>query len=626
MKAIKYTENPFPNGPILTMKGIYKFLKVSTSILLLQLTIAGCNTTKKTDATKTKPNVIIILTDDQGYGDMSCHGNPIVQTPNIDRMHDESTRFSQFMVSPLCQPSRCSLMTGRNKVIGRRIEQNEQTLAQMFKRGGYTTSIFGKWHLGEYYPYRPIDKGYDEMLIIGGGGITQVQDYWGNAYFDPYLNNNGKWEKHTGFCTDVLFDQALTWIEKQKDTSFFCYLSTNAAHEPFFAPEKYRKKFLEKGLTEEQASFYGMIENFDDNLGKLQDRMRSLGIHENTLVVFLTDNGSTMGYQKEKLYNANLRGGKSSIYEGGSRAAAFFNWPGKLKRNKSIDQLAMHYDILPTLADICDIPLLSSEKDNDIAPLDGISLKSFLFDEKKSIQERHHVTYQGFWPPNEPLLKYKNTSIRSQNYRLANGTELYNLRDDPSETTNIGQMDIDRVNGMKSSYDKWWAKMSPKLNDLRVYNPYPLGIVKNQPSTLCALHYYDSRVLNETTKWFKTRFYEQTGLEAFLKDEASASPQNKPLLGTWKVDFRSKGTYLFTFRKGPRSMPEGLRRINKGMAHILIDEQQYDFKIKKDVAQASFEIEVKKTGEHLIECWFDGQRADEQPSGAYFVDVVLTNQ
>ncbi|MGE4490551.1 MAG: sulfatase-like hydrolase/transferase, partial [Kiritimatiellales bacterium] len=184
-----------------------------------------------------KPNVIIVLTDDQGYGDMSCHGNPVVQTPNLDRLAEQSTRFTQFFVGPLCQPTRASLMTGRNKVIGRRIEPNEQTMPQMFKRGGYATAIFGKWHLGEYRPFRPVDKGFDCQLLIGGGAITQVQDYWGNSYFNPWLkDSNDEWRQYKGFCTDVLFDEAINWIKSQKNKPFFCYLASNAAHTPFYAP------------------------------------------------------------------------------------------------------------------------------------------------------------------------------------------------------------------------------------------------------------------------------------------------------------------------------------------------------------------------------------------------------
>ncbi|MEX0330060.1 MAG: sulfatase-like hydrolase/transferase [Puniceicoccaceae bacterium] len=565
------------------------------------------------------PNVIILLTDDQGYGDMSCHGNPIVETLEIDRLHRESTRFTQFLVSPLCQPTRSSLMTGRNKVIGRRIEPNEQTLPAMFKRGGYSTAIFGKWHLGEYYPFRPIDKGFDEQLLIGAGALAQVQDYWGNSSFDTWLNNGETWRQYKGYCTDILFNEAMQWIEKQEDKPFFCYLSTNAAHSPFVAPDEHKKPFLDRGLADNAASFYGMIANLDDNLGRLRKHLDQLGIAENTLLIFLTDNGSTMAGEKTGLFNAGLRGNKASIYEGGSRAAAFFNWPGTLKAGHEIDQLAMHYDLLPTLADICEIPLA---QDDDLAELDGISLKPFLFGAKSESQERYHVTYQGFWPPDAPLRKYENTSIRSQDYRLANGDELYDLTKDPGEKINIILENPEKAAELKLAYDKWWQSMSGKLEDLRVYNPYPVGDGSGNTVTMCSLHYYDSRVYPDAQKWFEAQFYQQYGLKSLLKDELSDFPEKTPLLGSWKVDFLSTGSYKFTLRKGTASTPESLTVVKPGFAHVRVGDQQIDLEIANDTQAVEVLVKINVPGMQFVECWFDGQRSDGKVSGAYFVDIV----
>lgn len=566
-----------------------------------------------------KPNVIILLTDDQGYGDMSFHGNPVLETPQMDRLAKDSTRFSQFCVSPLCQPTRASLLTGRNKVIGRRIEPNEQTLPELFKRGGYSTAIFGKWHLGEYAPFRPIDKGFDEQLIIGGGAISQVQDYWGNTNDSPMLNHNDEWEPYSGYVTDILFDEAMGWMEQkhQNDEPFFCYLSTNAAHFPFSAPEEFEKPFRDQGMDEQSAAFYGMIANLDYNLGRLREHLEKLGIEEDTLLVFMNDNGSALALKKG-LYNANLRGAKSSVYEGGVRAAAFFYWPGTLKADYEIDQLAMHYDILPTMSELCDIPLKEGE---DVAELDGMSLKPLLFGEEATYPERYYVVYQGAWPPDQPLRKYGNTSIRSQNYRLANGNELYDLRNDISETKNLFFEQPEKAKELLGAYDKWWEKMSPQLGTLRVYKAYPIGENPGDKTTMTALHYYDSRVEPSSCKWYDVMFWRQAGLEGVLDQEKAETPKNEPLMGAWKMDFKSPGTYKFTLNKGTKSTPEEMTVIEPGTAYVRVGHQQIEVPIAEKCQSVEVDVILEKAGIQFLECWFDGQRKDGKFSGAYFIDV-----
>ena len=579
-----------------------------------------------------RPNVIIVLTDDQGYGDMSCHGNPILSTPNIDQMSCDGVRFSQFFVSPLCQPTRASLMTGRNKVVGRRIEPNEQTLPQMFQRGGYDTAIFGKWHLGEYRPFRPVDKGFDEQFLIGSGSIGQVEDYWGNENFNTWFRDSkDDWHQSKGYCTDVLFDTAMRWIEGRKGKPFFCYLSCNAAHHPYGAPEELTKPFLAQGLTKEQAEFYGMISSVDHNIGRLRQRLKDLGITENTLLIFMTDNGSAVSGAKAKsgkvsanerkgqLYNANLRGKKGDIYEGGSRSAAFFVWPGTFEKNREVDQLAMHYDILPSLADILGIPL---SQEPSLAPIDGISLKGVLLGEKPTYPKRYDVIYQGFWPPDQPLRQYENTSIRSQNYRLANGNELYDHRTDVGETNNIIAQHPGVAAELKSAYDKWWAANSAELPELRVDKAYPLGAKIGEKFTMNALFYYDSLIYPEASKWFQTKFYLQSGLRDLLTDEASAAPQMKPLMGCWKIDFQDTGEYEFVFRKGPREAPKSLTEIRKGKAHVALADARAETSIGRPAQYATLRVNVANPGVQMVECWFDGQRSDGKPSGAYFVDIT----
>jgi arylsulfatase A-like enzyme len=602
---------------------------------LLWVLASGCLTHHGLAAPPQKtphPNVIVVLTDDQGYGDMSCHGNPILQTPNLDQLSRDGVRFSQFFVGPLCQPTRASLMTGRNKVVGRRIEPNEQTLPQMFQRGGYATAIFGKWHLGEYRPFRPVDKGFDEQFLIGAGSIGQVEDYWGNDNFNTWFRDSkDEWQQTKGYCTDVLFDTAMTWIEERKGKPFFCFLSTNAAHSPYGAPEEFTKPYIDQGLTKEQAEFYGMIANVDHNLGRLRQRLKDLGIAENTLLIFVNDNGSAIAGSKAKpgkngknvpkgaLYNANLRGKKGDIYEGGSRAAAFFVWPGTFEKNREVDQLAMHYDILPTLADLIGIALL---QDPGLAPIEGISLKGLLLGEKPTYPKRYGVIYQGFWPPDQPLRQYENTSIRSQNYRLANGNELYDLRTDLSETKNIIAQQPDVAAELKNGYDQWWAANAPELPELRVDKAYPLGAKQGDRFTMNSLFYYDSTVHPDSMKWYDAKFYLQSGLRDLLTDEASPAPRMKPLMGGWKVDFQAAGEYEFVFRKGPREAPKSLTEIRKGKAYVALADGRVETSIEATTQEVALIVSVAKPGVQMVECWFDGQRGDGKPSGAYFVDII----
>ncbi len=578
-----------------------------------------------------RPNVIFLLTDDQGYGEMSCHGNPVLKTPNLDQLSRDGVRFSQFFASPLCEPSRCSLMTGRNKVIGRRIETNEQTLPQMFQRGGYTTGLFGKWHLGDGHPFLPVDKGFDEQFMIANGAVDHVENPWGNSDFDTsFMDSKGTWHPTKGYYTDVLFDKAMAWMDscKEEGKPFFCYLATMAPHEPWDSPEQDKKPFREQGLTEEVASFYGACSDIDRNVGRLRQWMRERGMESNTLLIFMSDNGSALGGRKLKaadgtmtaeVYNAGMKGGKGSQYEGGSRQSAFFVWPGTLATNREVDQLAMHYDLMPTLSDLLGIPLL---KDPGLAPVEGISLKGLLLGEKPTYPKRYDVIYQGFWPPDQPLSQYKNTSIRSQDYRLVNGNELYDHRTDTGETNNVIAHHPDVAAELKSAYDAWWAANSPELPELRVDKAYPLGAKTGEKFTMSGLFYYDSVVCPKAMKWFKTKFWLQRGLSDLLKDEASPTPKTEPLMGCWKIDFLSPGTYEFVLRKGTPFTPKELTTIRKGNAHVLVGETRHDAAIEATTDEVKLTIPIEHPGVQMVECWFDGQRADGKPSGAYFTDIT----
>ena len=311
-------------------------------------------------ATADVPNVIFVLTDDQGYGDLSCHGNPVLKTPHIDKLYDESIRFTDYHVAPMCTPTRGELLTGRYALrngaycacSGRTfMRQGLPTMADMFAANGYQTGIFGKWHLGDNYPHRPRDRGFGRAVYHLGWGITSTPDYWNNDYFDDYFRDDGVLKQFPGYCTDVWFAEATKWIRQCQTNGqpFFAYISTNAPHGPFFAPEKYKQPY--KHLDRDTAGFFAMIANLDDNMARLDKMLEETGLRDNTILIFMTDNGGTGGI---KVYNAGMRGAKASLYEGGHRVPFFIRYPdGGFRSPGDVPALTHAIDVLPTLIDLC---------------------------------------------------------------------------------------------------------------------------------------------------------------------------------------------------------------------------------------------------------------------------------
>jgi arylsulfatase len=425
-----------------------------------------------------RPNLILVMTDDQGYGELACHGNKILRTPNLDRLHGESVRFTDFHVSPTCSPTRCALMTGRHEFrsgVTHTIMERERmslkatTLAQVLRAAGYATGIFGKWHLGDEAPYQPNRRGFDEVFIHGAGGIGQTYpgscgDAPGNTYFNPAILHNGKFEKTKGFCTDVFFAQALRWVDAKRKgkAPFFVYLTPNAPHGPFVCPEKYARMYEGKGLPKDAVAYYGMIANIDDNVGTLLARLRDWGLERNTLVVFLTDNGHPLG----KLYNAGMRGMKATPYQGGTRVPSFWRWPGTLKAGVDVDRLAAHVDLLPTLAE------LAGAKPPAGVKLDGRSLVPLLKDAKAAWPDRHLFVHVGRWPKGKAAdSKYAKCAVRTERFRLVNNVELYDIKADPGETKNVIAEHPKEVAAMRAAYDRWWAEALPALENENAVGP-----------------------------------------------------------------------------------------------------------------------------------------------------------
>ena len=427
-----------------------------------------------------KPNIIIILTDDQGYGDFSCTGNPILKTPNMDRLHNEGVRFRDFHACPTCSPTRCALLSGAHEfrsgvthtILEReRMSLSTTTLAQVLKSAGYATGIFGKWHLGDEDEYQPGKRGFDEVFIHGGGGLGQAYpgscgDVPSNKYFNPVIKHNGKFEKTTGFCTDIFTAQAMKWIELNKGQKpFFCYIPYNAAHEPLSCPPRFKLPYQGK-VPDKVATFYGMLANIDENVGLLMAKLKEWGIDRDTLVVFMNDNG---GYAPAcKIYNAGLKGSKASAWEGGTRAASFWRWPATL-RPADVDRLTSVIDIFPTLAELAGVTLDIQVK----AQVEGRSLVPLLNNPQVSWPDRCLVTHIGRWggmKPGAPPEKYGNDagqcSIRDSQYSMVRGKqdwELFDIKRDPGQGLNCAAQHPDIVKHLAAAYDRWWLEIQPCL-------------------------------------------------------------------------------------------------------------------------------------------------------------------
>ncbi len=433
-----------------------------------------------------RPNVILIMTDDQGYADIGVRGNPKIQTPHLDRFAGESVEVDPFYVSPVCSPTRASLMTGRwnyrtgvTDTFGGRamMRSSEITLAEILRDAGYRTGIFGKWHLGDCYPYRPIDQGFAESLVHRGGILGAGDDPPGTDYFDPILQRNGKPVPTEGYCTDVFTDAAIEFIKAPRNKPFFAYIPYNCPHGPFQIADEYvapyEKMHLKPAdfpaaadpvkISDHTTKAYGMITNIDDNLGRLFQAVDDLGLRDNTIVIFLTDNGPN-GLR----YRAGLHSYKGSVHEGGIRTMFYVRWPAALKAGHKVEDVCAHIDVLPTLAEACGASIPDDLK------LDGRSFLPLLTQQETEWPERN-LYFQ--WHRGQKPIPYLGFTVRGPRYKLLytgdsqDGPtyttpravpaeipfELYDLAADPSETNNLAAEHPEIVASLRADYDAWLA-------------------------------------------------------------------------------------------------------------------------------------------------------------------------
>jgi arylsulfatase len=437
------------------------------------------------------PNVILIITDDQGYGDLGYHGNPIIKTPNLDKLAETSVRLNNFYVSPVCAPTRSSLMTGRYSLRtgvhdtyngGAIMAAEEITIAEMLKASGYTTGAFGKWHLGDNYPSRPGDQGFDESVVHQGGGMGQPGDFttyfqFDRSYFDPVLWHNDQQESYPGYCSDIFTGEALKFIEQHQEGPFFCYLAFNAPHTPLQVPDEYYRMYkdtdpaagsvrddrpfpeMTERNKEDARKVYAMVTNIDDNVGQILQKLKDLGIERNTMVIFMTDNGP-----QQDRYRAGLRGRKGSVYRGGVRVPCFIRYPGTFQEDTEIDITAAHIDVLPTLASVCGAPLPRGVK------IDGKDLLPLLEGGSVDWENRSLFFY---WTRKYPEL-YQNIALQKGPYKLVGHTsfdagitdfELFNLDRDPYELDNIVEKEEHLARELKKEMDARYHELvsSPHL-------------------------------------------------------------------------------------------------------------------------------------------------------------------
>ncbi|MCF7848670.1 MAG: arylsulfatase [Kiritimatiellales bacterium] len=440
----------------------------------------------------TRPNIIMVMTDDQGMGDLSCMGNTVLKTPNLDKFYKMSTRFREFHVSPTCAPTRSAIMCGRHEFrngVTHTIKERElmnpasTTMPQVLRTAGYETGIFGKWHLGDDDEHQPYNRGFSEVFIHGAGGIGQsyegsCADFPPNQekegkYFDNAILHNDTIVMTKGFCTDVFFQAALGWIKKQHEskTPFLAYITPNAPHGPMIAPEKYKKRFLDLGWDENLAGRYGMIENIDDNFGLLMQKLDEWNAWDNTLVIFMTDNGQStrsgkLNGKRQNLFAGGFKTGKGSVFEGGTHVPAFWRWKGVLGEGTDINALTAHIDLYKTFAD-----LAGARIPKGIQHIDGRTLLPLLENPKAKWADRELFAHKGRWAkdadPNES--QYKSFGVRTQRWRLV-GKELYDISKDPYEATDVASEHPEVVERLMKAYDKWWVDTVPlMINEDRPY-------------------------------------------------------------------------------------------------------------------------------------------------------------
>ena len=479
-----------------------------------------------------KPNILLVLTDDQGYPPIGAHGHPFVQTPHLDRFHAEAVRFEQFHSGTTCAPTRAGLLTGHycnstgvwHTVGGRSLlRADEWTLANALGDAGWRTGIFGKWHLGDSYPYRPQDRGFQTSIVHGGGGLGQTPDWWGNDYFDDTYLVNGVPTQFRGYCTDVFFREAISFIETDSSTPFFCFLSTNAPHSPFNVSPHHRAPYEGKTKTDAYARFLGMISNIDENFGALRARLAERDLEESTILIFASDNGQcplAAGFE-EGAFNAGMRGLKGSMYEGGHRVPFLMRWPaGGIGGGRDVTVLTSYIDLMPTVLDLCSVPLQQSRS------FHGWSLAGLARGETPDRKWNERIVVTDTQRVPRPI-KWRFSAVMRADWRLINGTELYRLTHDPGQRNDIAKDHPVVVAELRDAYEMWWILCQRQADD-----DIPISI--GASDGIARLNSHDLR--------------NDQGDGVWSQGQVRAG---ETCSGYWEVQVEAAGTYEFVLRRWP---------------------------------------------------------------------------
>ncbi len=552
-----------------------------------------------------RPNVILVMTDDQGYGDMAIHGHPDVITPNMDRLAKNSVRLEQFHVDPTCSPTRSALMTGRysgrvgvwHTVMGRNmLREDETTIAQVFQAAGYRTGVYGKWHLGDSYPYGARFRGFDDAIVHFAGGVGQSPDYWDNDYFEDHYNDNGSWRPFQGYCTDVWFREALRFIRENREQPFFVYLPTNAAHQTRpHVPERYRALYDDLDVSDRLKIFWGMLTNIDDNLGILLDRLEHWGLMDNTVLIFMGDNGTTMGAnfwppdqrsEWSETFNAGMRGSKGSHYDGGHRLFCFVHYPaGGIGGGRQVRPITAHIDLMPTLLELCGIDPPEG------VTFDGRSLVPLLTgDDSDWPQRTIFLQNQRVLDP----IKWKHSAVMTDRWRLVSGGELYDIRQDPGQQQNVIDDHPQVAQELSDQYDRWWDEISQRFDET---TPLYIG-AQQQPSVQLSSHDWMTPDLRHLP-WNQPQV------------------RQRPLSnGPWRIRVARAGRYAFVLRERPEvaefplTATEARLRIGD-----LVDERQT---VPPDATGVRFEVRLP-AGDMELQTWLI--ESDQTSRGAYYVQA-----
>ena len=604
----------------------WRSLAIAAGIVILP--VGGAVAADQVRPSPQRPNVIIVLTDDQGYGDLSCHGNPLLKTPNLDKLHDQAIRFTDFHVAPMCTPTRGQIVTGVDCLAngawivcsGRSLVRKGfpavapgadipgLTIGDIFHANGYRTGHFGKWHLGDNYPYRAMDRGFEESITIRGWGIVSSQDYWLNGYYDDHYWHNGKPEQYHGYCTDVWFGEAMKWMQSRADRHepFLVYLPTNAPHVPLLVPEKYALPYKGK-VPEPVAKYFGMIACIDENMGKLDAMLKASGLYENTIVVFMSDNG---GESAVKFFNAGMRGHKTDYYEGGHRVPCFIRWPaGGLRSPVDVTDLVQCQDVFPTLVNLCGLHLPNENR------LDGVSLAGVLRGQPQpNLADRKLVVQFGLWGEYEAPKKWS-CCVMWNKWRLIRGKDLFDIAADPAQKNNVAKDHPEIVDALCKHYEQWWARTEPLT---REFQPIHVGSEHENPVFLGT---------EDWVHWGPGNMY---GIREGIN--RSGPPWNGP----WHVLAEREGQYEISLRRWPveadapiaagvppfkgklTSMKEG-KALPIAKARLVVGGTDQSKPVVQSDKAAIFTVHLP-AGQTTLQTWFYDKN-DKELCGAFYVYV-----